>query len=91
MFRMPSKSRFWRIITLSAILILLVYLFSYGQNQMWNVELTVEGQGKEIVDAALDDFISNLLSTVDSEKFPEDLNNTFDTQSYLNCLIKGAK
>ncbi len=94
MFRTPSKSRFRRIITLSAVLILLVYLFSYGQNQTWNVELTVEGQGKQIketVDAALDDFISNLLSTVDSEKLPEDLSNIFDTQAYLNCLIKRAK
>jgi hypothetical protein len=94
MFRTPSKSRFRRFITLSAVLILLVYLFLYGQNQTWNVELTVEGQGKqfkEIVDAALDDFISNLLSTVDSERLPEDLNNIFDTQAYLDCLIKGAK
>jgi len=94
MFRTPSKSRFRRIFTLSAVLILLVYLFLYGQNQTWNVELTVEGQGKqikEIVDTALDDFISNLLSAVDSEGLPEDLDNIFDTQAYLNCRIKGAE
>lgn len=92
MYRPPSKARFRRIIALSAVIIILVYLFSCSRNQ--NELPSVKEQGKqikELVNAALDVFISDLLSTVDSEVLPEDLTNTFDTQAYLNCLINGAK